>query len=40
MKAAYEYSHLGGSEIMRVRYPNVEQEIYEIISKSAQVEQK
>lgn len=33
MKIAYEYSHLGGSEILRVRYPDLEKEIYEIISK-------
>ncbi|WP_457566770.1 BglII/BstYI family type II restriction endonuclease [Caldithrix abyssi] len=33
MKVVYEYSHLGGSEILKVRYPNHEQEIYEIISK-------
>ena len=31
MKVAYEYSHLGGSEILRVHYPGHEQEIYEII---------
>ena len=31
MKIAYEYSHLGGSEILHVRYPIIEQEIYDII---------
>lgn len=33
MKVVYEYSHLGGSEILKVRYPNYEKEIYEIISQ-------
>jgi len=33
MKIVYEYSHLGGSEILKVRYPSIEKEIYEIISK-------
>ncbi len=32
MKIIYEYSHLGGSEILHVRYPNVEKEIYEVIN--------
>jgi hypothetical protein len=27
MKVVYEYSHLGGSEILHVRYPAIEQEI-------------
>jgi hypothetical protein len=31
MNIVYEYSHLGGSEILKVRYPKYEQEIYEII---------
>ena len=31
MKVVYEYSHLGGSEIFRVRYPEIEQEIYRTI---------
>jgi hypothetical protein len=33
MKVVYEYSHLGGSEILHVRYPEYENEIYEIISE-------
>jgi len=33
MKIIYEYSHLGGSEILKVRYPSYEMEIYEVISK-------
>lgn len=33
MKIVYEYSHLGDSEILKVRYPSIEKEIYEIISK-------
>lgn len=32
MKVVYEYSHLGGSEILKVRYPDHEKEIYEVIS--------
>lgn len=33
MKIIYEYSHLGGSEILKVRYPFIDKEISEIISK-------
>ncbi|MEW6622474.1 MAG: BglII/BstYI family type II restriction endonuclease [Bacillota bacterium] len=33
MKVVYEYSHLGGAEILQVRYPKHMQEIYEIISE-------
>lgn len=32
MKIVYEYSHLGGAEILHVRYPEYEGEIYEIIA--------
>lgn len=32
MKVVYEYSHLGGSEIMQVRYPILLQEIYQVIA--------
>ena len=32
MKIIYEYSHLGGSEILRVRYPEMEKEILDIIN--------
>jgi len=32
MKIIYEYSHLGGSEILQVRYPKINQEVYEVIS--------
>lgn len=32
MNIVYEYSHLGGSEIMKVRYPGYEKEIYEVIA--------
>ena len=31
MKIIYEYSHLGGSEILQVRYPLINEEIYEVI---------
>jgi hypothetical protein len=33
MKVVYEYSHLGGSEILQVRYPKFNQEIYDVIKK-------
>jgi hypothetical protein len=33
MKIVYEYSHLGGSEILKVRYPAIEKEIYDVIGK-------
>lgn len=33
MKIVYEYSHLGGSEILKVRYPEFEKEIYNVINK-------
>ena len=32
MNIVYEYSHLGGSEILQVRYPEYEKEIYDVIS--------
>ena len=32
MKIVYEYSHLGGSEILKVRYPKYEQELYDVIA--------
>ncbi len=32
MRVVYEYSHLGGTEILQVRYPNCERDIYEIIA--------
>ncbi len=31
MKVVYEYSHLGGSEILKVRYPDEDKEIYDVI---------
>jgi S-adenosylmethionine hydrolase len=33
MRVVYEYSHLGGSEILAVRYPKIEQEIYQSIEE-------
>lgn len=33
MKIVYEYSHLGGSEILQVRYPDHNKEIYDVISR-------
>lgn len=33
MKKIYEYSHLGGSEILKVRYPDIEKEIDQVISQ-------
>ena len=32
MKIVYEYSHLGGTEILKVRFPGHEQEIYDVIA--------
>jgi hypothetical protein len=32
MKVYYEYSHLGGSEILQVRYPEINHEIYQVIA--------
>ncbi len=32
MKIVYEYSHLGGSEILQVRYPEINNEINKVIS--------
>ena len=31
MRIVYEYSHLGGSEILKVRFPEHEKEIYDVI---------
>jgi hypothetical protein len=31
MKIVYEYSHLGGSEILKVRYPSIDKQVYEVI---------
>lgn len=33
MKKVFEYSHLGGKEILQVRYPSIEQEIDQVISR-------
>jgi hypothetical protein len=35
MKIVYEYSHLGGSEILQVRYPDCNRDIYEVIARIA-----
>lgn len=35
MRVVYEYSHLGGSEILQVRYPEHHREIYEVIADVA-----
>ncbi len=40
MKIVYEYSHLGGSEILQVRYPEINQEIYEVIASVTAVRTK
>ena len=32
MKIVYEYSHLSGAEILRLRYPDCEREIYNVIT--------
>jgi len=33
MKITYEYSHLGGAEILQIHYPEYLQEIYEVIKE-------
>ena len=33
MRVVYEYSHLGGSEILQVRYPEINHEIYAVINQ-------
>lgn len=33
MKVVYEYSHLGGAEILKVHYPEIDQEIYNVIRR-------
>jgi hypothetical protein len=33
MKVVYEYSHLGGSEILQVRFPKLNKQIYEVIKQ-------
>lgn len=40
MKIVYEYSHLGGAEIMQVRYPEIDKEITEIINEVKAVRSK
>ncbi len=32
MKVVYEYSHLGGAEILKVRYPKENKQVYQVIS--------
>jgi hypothetical protein len=32
MRVVYEYSHLGGAEILKVRYPGLDAEIYDVIA--------
>ena len=32
MRKTYEYSHLGGSEILKVKFPEIEEEIDSVIS--------
>lgn len=38
MKKVYEYSHLGGAEILQVRYPRLNQEIDQVIGNIARLE--
>ncbi len=40
MKIVYQYSHLGGAEILKVRYPKIDKEIYKIISKISATKSK
>jgi len=32
MRVVYEYSHLGGAEILAMRHPDIEQEVYSVIA--------
>jgi len=40
MKIVYEYSHLGGSEILSVRYPQIEREVYTVIQQVRAIRSK
>jgi len=40
MKIVYEYSHLGGSEILKVRYPEIDNEIYDVIREIRPIKTK
>lgn len=40
MKIVHEYSHLGGTEILKVRYPQIEREIYSVIEKVKAIRSK
>ena len=40
MKIIYEYSHLGGAEILKLRYPDCEDEIYKVIKQVKGVKSK
>lgn len=40
MKIIYEYSHLGGGEILQVRFHQIREEIYSVIQKSGAVRNK
>jgi hypothetical protein len=33
MRIVYEYSHLGGAEVLQVRYPDCDREIYEVVAE-------
>lgn len=33
MRIIYEYSHLGGAEILKVHYPQIDKEIYQVIER-------
>jgi len=37
LKKVYEYSHLGGSEILQVRYPNIDDQINSVIASITDV---
>lgn len=40
MRIVYEYSHLGGREILQVRFPAVLEEIYTVIKEVSAVRSK
>jgi hypothetical protein len=40
MRVVYEYSHLGGAEILKVRYPEQEIEINNVIASVQAIQSK
>lgn len=40
MRVVYEYSHLGGKQILLVDYPKIFQEIHEVINSVGKLEKQ